>query len=1066
MQRSFVLKLGASLVVFGIIGFIAIFGYYKFTGRGGSSEYGASKSKDELMKEYLNYASMGDNYKAFRSIMAATRKEPENIPLLKKAADAAIKAGKKSEANALLEQVWASGVRDPKVLFTLVSTSILPKFEQRKRTLELISQINQESLRQKLYALYYFQLEKYEKAQGYFKWLVENDPHPAIYEYYARNYLAMRMPQRAVNVLQEAEKKGFLGNGGEIILANLYAVEGKLEAEDKLYQSYVQVNGQSDFVILSHAIILFANNRMTAAGEFLEKICHPSRFAASNVVSPEDIIEKLNTDPALKPLLERLSPRTRKVINADKNDIFEISLFSELLAQDFNRIALADSADSEEFLRELSKLHKLFDAELSALGSNTTAHQARLFLAPILYMRQDKFGLENLLLFASGSDRFYEGERNYIQYYIEMLGKKKDASKKLSAAEEILGKKSVMLLAQAQDDSLHKDYNSAIKNFSLAARQNKTIGSGSYLLENLAQALAADGKYLACFELIRRMHNKRMISKTTLMLLRDVAYPAGFPEISNGAQKVLEKKYGTTDDIMLGKAELSLREGNAQAALDLFEKLLAKGVEPTYEARVNSVMAEAMLQLQMFQGVLDIVDEKEIDPTYKARALYGLGEHDKALGVFDKVQGTPADKGQWRVEYGLLLALKGREEEAAVQFQKAIDDNPKLLRAYVELASILLKHKQYLQAKIIAEMALEISPEMIRAKMIVANVNILEGNNASAEILLNDVLRKYPANIDALFLKSRSLLNQGQKEDALSVIDRCLQLKPSYPLFLQQKLDILVSMDRLADAEKIAGLGIETNVDKALFEHARVMLLLQQKKTSQAYEALEQSQDISQSDKLILESEILDAEGQTAKAITRLKSFATSPKIEFRLVELVIREENPAQSNLEYVINNIKDGTFKFPVQTLLVLGMMADEEKKYDLAATLYAKGLEQEPEEMHLLNNYIWASLNSDKPVKEKILPEVAKALKLYPDNTVILDTCTTAYNKYNDYDKTIEVLRKNPALFRLEPSLYLRLGDAWKGKAVQIEAKKFYEKALKAERSSDEIRREAQARLDNIR
>ena len=761
MQRSFVFKLGASVIVFAVIVFIAIFGYYKFTGRGGGSEYGEGKSKDELMKEYLKYFSLGDNFKAFRSISAASKKDPENIPLLKKAADAAIKAGKKSEANALLEKVWASGVRDPKVLFTLVSTSILPKFEQRKRTLELISEINQESLRQKLYALYYFQLEKYEKAEGYFKWLVENDPHPAIYEYYARNYLALRMPRRAVEVLEGAEKKGFLGDGGEIILANLYAVDGKLEKENELFRKYVKANGQSDFVVLSHAIVLFANNKMSEAADFFQKICHPSRFAASNVVSPEDIIEKLKSDPELKPLLKRLSSRTRNVINADKNDIFEISLFSELLAQDFNRIAGQDSADSEEFLKELSRLHKLFDSELSVLGSNTTAHQARLFLAQILYLRKDKSGLESLLLFASGNDRFYEGERNYLQYYIDMLAKKKDAQKELSAAADILGKKAVVLLAQAQDYSLRKDYNDAIKYFSLAARQNKTIGSGSYLLENLAQALADDGKYLACFELIRRMHNKHMISKTTLILLRDVAYPAGFPEISNGAQRVLEKKYGKTDDIMLGKGELSLKEGNAQAALDLFEKLLAKGVEPTYEARVNSVLAEAMLQLRMFQGVLEIVDEKKIDSTYKARALYGLGKHDKALGIFDNVQGNPADKGQWRVEYGLLLALKGREKEAAIQFQKAIDDNPKLIRAYVELASILLKHDQYLQAKIIAEKALEIAPDMIRAKIIVANVDILEGNNASAELLLNDVLQKYPTNIDCVVLKEQESAQSG-----------------------------------------------------------------------------------------------------------------------------------------------------------------------------------------------------------------------------------------------------------------------------------------------------------------
>ena len=1064
MQRSVIFKLGLSFIILGVVIAIALFGYYRFTGRGGDAEYGASKSKEELMKEYMSYSSKGDNFKAFRAIKAASGKDSENIALSRKAAESAIKAGKKSEANELLQKIWDSGVRDPKVLFTLVATSILPKFEQRKRTLELIGQIDQENLRQKLYALYYYQLEKYEKAEEYFKWLANNDPHPAVFEYYARNYLALRMPYRAVEVLEGAEKKDYLGAGGEIILANLFAVENKLNKENELFERYVKKNGASDYVILSHAIILFANNKMEEAEEFLKKIIHPSRFAAENVISPEDIIKKLNTDPALKPLFSKLSDKTKNVIKADRNDIFEISLFSELIAQDFNRIATESSNDSEEFLKELSKIHKLFEAELSQLGSNKIAHQARLYLAPILYRQKDKIGLENLLMFASGKDRFYEGERNFIQYFIDKLNGSALAVNKLNTAEEVLGKNAIVLLTEAQEAAGAGKYNEAIMNYSLAAKQNKTLGSGSYLLENLAKALADDEKYLASFELIRRMHNKRMISKNTLIILRDVAYPAGFPEVSNGAQKVLEKKYGTSDDIVLGRAELSLKEGNAQAALDVFENLLAKGVEPTYEARINSVMAEAMLQLQMFKGVLDIVDEKKIDSTYKARALYGLGKHDEALEIFSSAVDSPEDKGRWRVEYGLLLALKGREEEAAIQFQKAIDENPKLVRAYVELSSLLLKHNQYVPAKVYAEEALKLVSSLVRARLVIANVDIVEGNNASAEIMLNDILYDYPNNIDALFLKSRSLFNQGEMRKSLDVINKCLKLKPMLPLFLQHKIDILVGLNRLEEAVNVAGLGIETGIDKALFEHARIMLLLEQGKINKAKDALETAKNISQSDRLIMGSQILVADGKTEEAIEALKPYATSAKIEFRIMELIIKSSNTSNSNKEYIRDNIEK--FKFPVKTLLVLGIMAEEAKKNIIAQDFYKKGLELVPDEIHLLNNYIWVSLNLKSADKDEILKEAEKALKLYPENTMLLDTCTTAFNKYKEYDKSIEVLRKNPALFKLDPSLYLRLGDAWLGKGVDTEARNAYKNAERAQRSTEETKEEARLKLSNLK
>ncbi len=1063
MQKSFRLKFVVAIAIFVIILVIALYGYYKFTGRGGNSEYGVNKSKDELMKEYFSYSSMGDNFKAFRSIKAASSKDPDNMTLMKKAADAAIKAGKKSEANQILEKIWGSGVREPKVLFSLVATSILPKFEQRKRTLELIGQIDQESLRQKLYALYYYQLEKYEQAEGYFNWLITNDPHPAIYEYTARNFLALREPVKAIQVLEEAQAKNYLGDGGEIILANLYAIEAEPNKEKTLYTTYTRENGASDFVVLSHAIILFANNELDKAKEYLEKISHPSRFAADNIVSAEDVIDKLKHDPALKLLLNKLSPRTRDVMDADQNDIFELSLFSELIAQDFNRIAAEDSHDSEEFLEELSKIHKYFDAELSELGSNRTAHQARLFLAPILYTQKDKSGLDKLLLFASGNDRFYEGERNLTQYFIDRLEGKSGASEKLVTAEDILGKNVVVLLTQAGYNADIKNYEESIKDYSLAARANKTIGSGRYLLEHLAEVLAADKKYLASFELIRRMHNRHMISKKTLMLLRDVAYPAGFPEISKGAQTVLEKKYGQSDDIMLGKGELNLEEGNAQAALDVFEKLLAKGVEPTYEARVNSVMAEAMLQLAMFNGVLDIVNEKNIDATYKARALYGLGEHDKALELFSEVEGTPVDKGQWRVEYGLLLALKGREEDAAKQFQQAIDDNPKLIRAYVELASILLKHNQYQQAKFIAERALKISPELVRPKIIIANVDIVTGNNASAELMLDDVLNKYPRNIDALFLLSRCQLGQNEADKALDTINLCLQIRPDLPLFLQQKIDILVRLGRLDEAAKITAVGVKTGKANALFEHARVMLFLQQNKPEAAFEALRQAKDIGQNDRLILESQILAAENKTQEAIDKLKPYSSSPKIQFRIVELIIKDPQSTASDDEYVVKGLSK--FNFTPRTLMALGIMADEAQKPDMAQLIYKRGLELVPDEKHLLNNYIWASLHSKQVSESDIIAEADKALKLYPEDLMLLDTCTTAYNKFGKFDKTIEVLRKNPVLFRLEPSLYMRLGDAWSGKKVRSEAKKAYLNAEQAERSTPELKKEARKKLENI-
>ena len=81
------------------------------------------------------------------------------------------------------------------------------------------------------------------------------------------------------------------------------------------------------------------------------------------------------------------------------------------------------------------------------------------------------------------------------------------------------------------------------------------------------------------------------------------------------------------------------------------------------------------------------------------------------------------------------------------------------------------------------------------------------------------------------------------------------------------------------------------------------------------------------------------------------------------------------------------------------------------------------------------------------------------------MILDTCAEAYNKYKMYDKTIDLLRMDPVLLRLEPSLYLQLGDAWAGKKNISEAKAMYEKIKVSKRSTEKLIEAAKKRLNEL-
>ena len=232
-----------------------------------------------------------------------------------------------------------------------------------------------------------------------------------------------------------------------------------------------------------------------------------------------------------------------------------------------------------------------------------------------------------------------------------------------------------------------------------------------------------------------------------------------------------------------------------------------------------------------------------------------------------------------------------------------------------------------------------------------------------------------------------------------------------------------MALERIKEAEAVASIGADAVKDNGSFEHARVALLLQLNEPEQAYQVLKQSRSIAGSDKLILESQVLVALGKSKEAIDKLLPYVTSAKVEFRVIELMIKHGDSADDYIKYIESNIDK--FKLSAKLLLVLGIMAEDEEKYSIAQILYRKGLELAPDELHLLNNYIWASLQVENVDETEILKEVEKAKKLYPDDTMILDTCAEAYSKYKMYDKTIDLLRMDPVLLRLEPSLYLQLG-----------------------------------------
>ena len=187
-------------------------------------------------------------------------------------------------------------------------------------------------------------------------------------------------------------------------------------------------------------------------------------------------------------------------------------------------------------------------------------------------------------------------------------------------------------------------------------------------------------------------------------------------------------------------------------------------------------------------------------------------------------------------------------------------------------------------------------------------------------------------------------------------------------------------------------------------------------------------------------------------------------KLLFRIIELAVNESGDNSVIKQYVLKNFDK--FNLNAQAYLVLGVMAEENDKDDFALKLYAKGLESDPDELQLLNNYIWASLQTGNYNKDELILKCERVVKLYPENTQVLDTCSVVFNRFGLFTKTREILRKNPVLMRLDPRLYLRLAEAYEGLGQRAKAEENYQDAIAARRSNEKIKEQVRAGLKRVK
>ena len=268
----------------------------------------------------------------------------------------------------------------------------------------------------------------------------------------------------------------------------------------------------------------------------------------------------------------------------------------------------------------------------------------------------------------------------------------------------------------------------------------------------------------------------------------------------------------------------------------------------------------------------------------------------------------------------LVLIIGGCTKDPAVAKQK-----------HLEKAKAHYAKNQYNEAIIEVKNALRLDPKFAPALHLIGRAyagkawhldavrelrraNELDPNNLDAHIDLGrayskvegweDVLReavivaeKDPANVSAMYLRAAALNAKGQREDALTSIDKALAAGQSPPEFHTVRGDILTGLDRFGEAEQAYRAALAQNPKYAAATLGLGDVLRRQNRPDEARRLLDQAKadDPTNASVRLALSEMYSASGkfdEALKEVNALPRQSWTPRVAFVAGTLSVRTGN------------------------------------------------------------------------------------------------------------------------------------------------------------------------------
>ena len=177
---------------------------------------------------------------------------------------------------------------------------------------------------------------------------------------------------------------------------------------------------------------------------------------------------------------------------------------------------------------------------------------------------------------------------------------------------------------------------------------------------------------------------------------------------------------------------------------------------------------------------------------------------------------------------GNLRITQSKLEEAAKNFQKAVDLNPDFFQAQINLANTFKELSKTQSAEQIYKKVIKLMPNYEKAYL---NLGILQQDDNrlnEAEFNLKKAIKINPNSFQAYLNLGSVLKNLSKFEEAVAVYKKAINLKPNYAKAYNNLGTILVDLVKLDEAEMVIRKAIE--LDKNLSESFINLDLVQKQK--------------------------------------------------------------------------------------------------------------------------------------------------------------------------------------------------------------------------------------------